>query len=55
MTNFEKEFNQELEKRINEIEAPNYEFPKQLNKLDYLIILVVILICFVGIVLGAFL
>ena len=55
MANFEKEFNEELEKRINEIENPNYEFPKQLNKFDYLMILIVVLLCFVGIVLGAFL
>ena len=55
MTNFEKQFNEELKKRIEEIENPNYEFPKKLNKFDYFLVVGVVIICLIGIILGAFL
>jgi len=55
MKNFEDELNEELKKRIEIIEHSNYELPNQLNKIDYIIITITIIICFIGIVAGAFL
>ena len=54
MEDFEKQFNEELVKRIDEIESTDYEFPKRLNKFDYLLILFVVVFCLIGIIWGAF-
>lgn len=54
MEKFEKELNEELLKRIEIIEDNNYEFPQQIEKLDYICIIIAIVICLVGIIWGAF-
>lgn len=54
MKSFDDELNEELIKRIEIIESSSYEFPKKLNKIDYIAIIITIVICFIGIISGAF-
>ena len=54
MKSFEDELNEDLIKRIEIIESSNYEFPPKFNKMDYIVVIITIFICLVGIVAGAF-
>ena len=51
----ETDLEQEIEKKILEMEAEDYEFPKRFSGKDYLLLTAVIIICMAGIILGAFL
>lgn len=44
----------EIEKRISEMEQKDYEFVKRMNAKDYLLVLVVCILCFAAIIGGAF-
>ena len=52
--NYETRFMDEVEKKILEMENESYEFPKRFSKKDYIVTAIVILICLVGVVAGAF-
>lgn len=52
--NYELHFMDEVEKRISEMENENYEFPKRFSKKDYIVTGIVILVCLVGVIAGAF-
>ena len=44
----------EVEKRISEMENETYEFPKRFSKKDYIVTVIVILVCLAGVIGGAF-
>lgn len=44
----------EVEKKISEMEKESYEFPKRFSKKDYIATAIVILICLMGVIGGAF-
>ena len=52
--NYEAHFMDEVEKKILEMENESYEFPKRFSKRDYIVTAILILICLVGVVGGAF-
>lgn len=51
----ENEMKKKIESRINEMENPNYEFPKRMDKKDYLVAISMMIFCFVMIILGYYL
>ena len=52
--NYDPLFLDEVEKKISEMEDESYEFPKRFSKKDYIITAIVIFVCLVGVILGAF-
>lgn len=46
---------QEIEKRIFEMEQSDYKFPKPMNAMDYIWVIVICIVCFIGIIGGAYL
>ncbi len=46
---------EEIEKRIEELEKIDYDFPERFSKKDYIITGMVILICIVLIIMGGYL
>ncbi len=52
--NYEARFMDEVEKKIGEMEKDSYEFPKRFSKKDYIATAIVILICLLGVIGGAF-
>lgn len=48
------ELNEEIERRIEEMERADYEFPRKFSKLDYVITATVAFICLALIIAGAF-
>lgn len=52
--NYELRFMDEVEKRISEMENETYEFPKRFSKKDYIVTVIVILVCLAGVIGGAF-
>lgn len=52
--NYEEQFIKEVERRIQEIENESYEFPKRFSKKDYIVTAIVIIVCLVGLIGGAF-
>ena len=52
--NYEECFMEEIEKKISEMENESYEFPKRFSKKDYIVTVIVILICLAGVIGGAF-
>lgn len=53
-TNYEKLLTEEIEAKITEMESDSYEFPTGFSKKDYILTIVAILVCLVGVVCGAF-
>lgn len=51
----ELQLEQELEAKIREMENEAYVFPKRMKKWDYAFVILVIFLCFAGIIAGAFL
>lgn len=45
-----QKLNAEIERRIEEMEKPNYQFPKRFSRKDYIITTVVAMLCLLGIV-----
>lgn len=48
------ELNIEIERRISEMEKPNYEFPQRFSKRDYIFAAAVAVICLAAIIVGGF-
>lgn len=48
------ELNNEIERRITEMEREDYEFPRRFSKADYIITAVVIAVCLAFVIGGAF-
>ena len=48
------ELNAEIEKRIEEMEKPGYEFPRRFSKVDYIATVTVAFVCLALIIAGAF-
>lgn len=46
--------NEEIERRIEEMESEDYEFPKRFSKLDYAVTAVVAIACLALVICGAF-
>lgn len=46
---------EEIEKRISEMESPDYQFVKRMEARDYLLLIIVCVICFAAIIGGAYL
>ena len=44
---------QEIIKRIEDMEKPDYEFPLRFSKKDYIVTAVVVVLCFALIIFGA--
>ena len=53
MNHTEDALEQEILKKIEEMEAPGYKFPPRFNQNDYITVVVCILICAVTLFLGA--
>lgn len=45
----------EIEHRIVQMESNDYLFPKRFSKKDYMVVVLVVVVCLVLIILGAFL
>lgn len=52
--NYEKLLTEEIESKITEMESQSYEFPERFSKKDYILTAVVILVCLLGVICGAF-
>ncbi len=46
--------NEEIEKRIEEMEREDYEFPRRFTRLDYIVTAVIGMICLTLVICGAF-
>ena len=46
-TDFEKELNEEVTKRLAMMQEPDYEFPARMPKKDYIIAGIIMLVCLV--------
>lgn len=59
MNTNEDDFNQtlyhEIEQRISQMESDDYQFPQRFSKKDYIVVILVIIICLASIIAGAFL
>ena len=53
--NIENELEQEIERRIAEMEKPEYEFPLRFSKRDYFFTAIIVVICLGVVIYGAFL
>lgn len=51
---YEKQLNNEIEKRLSIMEKSDYVFAKRFNRKDYIFTLIIIVICFVFLIAGAF-
>ena len=52
---YEKQSNNEIEKRLSIMEKSDYVFAKRFTGKDYIFTLVIVIVCFVFIIAGAFL
>lgn len=50
-----QQLSEQIEDRISQMENKEYEFPKRFSAKDYVITLMVVVICFAFIIYGAFL
>lgn len=53
--NYEKNLDDEIEKRIEIMESSDYIFPQKFNKRDYIVSAVVAILCIAIIIYGAYL
>ena len=53
-TSYDKKLDQEIEKRISEMEKTDYVFPKRFSFKDYVITGVVVLVCLAAVIAGGF-
>lgn len=51
---YEARLMEEIEAKISEMESDSYDFPTRFAKKDYIFTAIVILICLVGVIGGAF-
>lgn len=51
---FDEQLDAEIEKRIAEMESEDYEFPERFGKKDYIILAVVVVVCLVTVIAGAY-
>lgn len=51
---YEKQLNAKIEDRISKMENKEYVFAKRFSKIDYLIVLIVVILCLVFLVVGAY-
>lgn len=51
---YEEKLNEEIEKRISEMEQKDYVFPKRFGKRDYIILAAAAAVCLVMIIVGAY-
>lgn len=52
---YEKQLNAKIEDRLSKMESKDYVFAKRFNRIDYLIVLIVVVFCLVFLVIGAYL
>lgn len=45
----------EIEQRIAQMESDDYQFPKRFSKKDYMVVVLVVIVCLVLIISGSFL
>ena len=53
--NIQEEMNEEIEKKIEAMEQTDYMFPKRFTTKDYIIVTIVIIVCFIFILYGSIL
>ncbi len=51
---YQSEVDKEILNRIEEMESPDYEFPKRFSKGDYILVAAVAAICLFAVIAGAF-
>lgn len=54
VSSFDEQLDAEIEKRIAEMEGADYEFPERFGKKDYIIWAVVVVVCLVAVIAGAY-
>lgn len=47
--------NEEIERRIKKMESKDYEFPKRFSRRDYTVVTILVIICLIMIIWGAYL
>lgn len=52
---YEKRLNSEIENRLNTMESSNYIFSERFSKRDYAVVLVIVVLCLIFLIIGAFL
>lgn len=52
--NYERKIDEETEKRISEMEKPDYVFPERFSKRDYIITALVAAVCLAAVIAGGF-
>lgn len=53
--NFDNQLNEEIAKRLNQMEEKDYHFANRFTKRDYIFTGIVALVCFIMLILGAYL
>ena len=53
--NYDEKLDAEIEKRIAEMEEPNYVFPKRFGRRDYIAVGATVLFCLAAVIIGAYL
>lgn len=53
--NYDEKLDAEIEKRIAEMEEPNYVFPKRFGRMDYITVGATVLFCLAAVIIGAYL
>lgn len=52
--NYDEKLDAEIEKRIAEMEDPNYVFPKRFGRKDYIAVGATVLFCLASVIIGAY-
>ncbi|HQA58159.1 MAG TPA: hypothetical protein PK033_09830 [Acetivibrio sp.] len=52
---YEDDLNKKIEARLREMESKDYVFAKRFSKMDYIIVLLVVIFCFIFLIIGAYL
>ena len=55
MKDYETEINNEIVKRLSEMESAEYQFPKRFGLKDYILVAAVVVTGIIGIIVGAYL
>ena len=54
-SHYEKQLNAKIEDRLSKMENKDYVFAKRFSKIDYLIVLIVVIFCLLFLIIGAYL
>ena len=51
---YEEQIEEEIERKIELMESENYEFPKRFSSKDYIVTVVIVMVCLGVVIAGAF-